>query len=556
MTIDLLETVFPDVSSPVWGSPGLPDWVQAFRPHQTDAIMAVLDCYERGADLVLLQAPTGSGKSLLAEAVRRLLGVKALYVPTTKQLQRQLSRDFPEAKVLMGRANYPTADHPEWFEDRWHPISAADCRMQREFLPACDSCDHVTEKEVPHCTYCHPISACSYQQAKWAALDADLAIVNAAYFITEANGPGRFTEREFVILDEADALENILVDHCECHISERRRVQLGLDLPPLKTVESSWLPWLMGEAIPKVQAARKQYMNSTELKGLRDYAFFSQLGQRLDRLVGLLEEGNAIYDGYQRGDITFRPIRVDHTAPDMLWRHSKRWLLMSATLIPDELVQTLGIEEAGLHWEVVNVPSTFPVENRPIIVRNVANMVFKEKGTEWPKMVHGICRVIDRYPGERVLIHTVSYDFTAYLFDHLRLLNRPVVVYGSAREREEALRIYSETPGAVLLAPSMERGVDLLEDLCRAVIVAKVPWLSTRDKRVQQRVYSRGGQLWYVTNAIRSLIQATGRGVRSESDHADAWILDAQFTNNLWKKHKGLFPKWWTEALDFSGGGL
>jgi len=246
--------------------------------------------------------------------------------------------------------------------------------------------------------------------------------------------------------------------------------------------------------------------------------------------------------------------------PSMIWRHASRFLLMSATIIDaQQMVDDLGIERAGLRWELVKSPSTFPAKNRPIHVVHGAAMTFKGQAEEWPKMAVMVRKVLtQKHPGDRVLVHTVSYNFTQYLYDRLKGLNRPVIIYSDSKERASALDRYKRTPGAVLLAPSMDRGIDLPDELCRAVIVCKMPFASTKDKRVNARMYSGGGsgQRWYQVQTVRKLVQMTGRGMRSADDYCDTWILDSQFTNNVWKNSKQLLPEWWKEALDWSGQGL
>ena len=98
--------------------------------------------------------------------------------------------------------------------------------------------------------------------------------------------------------------------------------------------------------------------------------------------------------------------------------------------------------------------------------------------------------------------------------------------------------------GTVLVASSMDRGVDLPGDLCRVVVVMKIPFLNLGDKQISTRLYSgkKSGQLWYTVSAIRTLIQMCGRGIRSAEDQCDIYILDAQFERLY--RDKYLFPQW------------
>jgi Rad3-related DNA helicase len=100
-----------------------------------------------------------------------------------------------------------------------------------------------------------------------------------------------------------------------------------------------------------------------------------------------------------------------------------------------------------------------------------------------------------------------------------------------------------------MLAPSMARGIDLPGDLCRVQVIAKAPFLSLGDAQVARRTHLPGGDVWYAVQAIRDIVQMTGRAVRSKDDHAITYIFDQQFSSNLWRKNKMLFPDWWRESV-------
>jgi len=123
--------------------------------------------------------------------------------------------------------------------------------------------------------------------------------------------------------------------------------------------------------------------------------------------------------------------------------------------------------------------------------------------------------------------------------------------YGNSGEKDQALQRYLATEGAVLIAPSMDRGVDLPGDACRVQVVAKVPFPNLGDKQVNKRLYTHGGQEWYAVQTVRSLVQMTGRGVRSPEDFAVTYVFDHSFTSNIWRKSRMLLPKWWVEAIDW-----
>lgn len=78
MAIDELELVLEQArrNSLTRDNPALadlPPFFKGFRDHQRIAIREILCAYEEGAECVVLDAPTGSGKTVVGEAVRRLL---------------------------------------------------------------------------------------------------------------------------------------------------------------------------------------------------------------------------------------------------------------------------------------------------------------------------------------------------------------------------------------------------------------------------------------------------------------------------------------------------
>src|SRR4051812_42161256 len=155
----------------------LPEWVTELRSHQVDAVRDVVDAFRNGADVVFLDAPVGAGKTLIAELVRREMGVdQGLYVCTDKQLQAQFLDDYDYARVLMGKANYrPT-----------HAIGTV----------TCEDCTRATPKGAFN--WCRDTKQCPYTIARNIALGrrdeagmwtggARVAVLNTSYALAAAN---------------------------------------------------------------------------------------------------------------------------------------------------------------------------------------------------------------------------------------------------------------------------------------------------------------------------------------------------------------------------------
>ena len=76
------------------------------RYNQEKVLNEICNAFNSGYKYVILEAPTGFGKSPVALAIALSLG--SSYICTaTKDLQTQYSRDFPYLKVAKGKNNFP-----------------------------------------------------------------------------------------------------------------------------------------------------------------------------------------------------------------------------------------------------------------------------------------------------------------------------------------------------------------------------------------------------------------------------------------------------------------
>lgn len=76
------------------------------RFNQGSVLDQICDAFNSGYKYIILEAPTGFGKSPVAIAVALTLG--SSYICTsTKDLQTQYSRDFPYFKAAKGKNNFP-----------------------------------------------------------------------------------------------------------------------------------------------------------------------------------------------------------------------------------------------------------------------------------------------------------------------------------------------------------------------------------------------------------------------------------------------------------------
>jgi len=522
---------------------GLPPKFHRWRADQAEAVE---DIVTSGKRIYLLDAPTGSGKSVCAIAAYKRLSVpdeviarmtdddeefRCIYLTRTIQLQQQILQDFP-AKMVKGRRNYVCNARPKDYPK----ITAEDC----------------PGNTTSHCS-------CSYKYEKSETAHAGLACLNDAYYLAETNGPGEFHGANMVVLDEIDSLDSCLMDFIKFTVSERTCKKYGLAPPENIESLSKWQGWTQ-QAYRRVDQARADMSRQlpmdfntwtdVDIKLNKDVkqaeSFLHQMAMFIDEVndTWILDHESKTKAGWQ---VTFKPVTVGAYCEKYLWRHGKRFLGMSGTILdPQILADDLGIEDYGYK----RLDSHFPVANRLIRHRPVANLKYADMDEELPKLLTEVARLIKVYPGQNVLIHTVSFKIRQYLMGMLPIagIDPDILMTHETDTRSEQLAIFKQSRGKVMISPSFDRGLDLADDECRVNIIAKIPYLALGDKQVKARMALPRGQRWYNLRAIQTVMQMSGRAVRSNTDWAHTIILDKQF-DMLLARTKHLLPKWWTEAI-------
>jgi len=506
----------------------LPEKFKEFRSKQLETAAKVNTCSKYA---FLLDSPTGTGKSIIAATVQRLLKKNIAYVCTTKQLQDQLMHDFPYARTIKGRSNYKCLKYPNMYPD----ISA-------------EECNHV---EAKPCLY-H--KDCPYMVAKKDARSAPIAVLNTAYFLSEVNFVGMFSGYELLVIDEFDTIEDQLMAFTELVITQRQLQRLEVPPPKYKTKFESWVEWANATlsvtsrelAVLEAASGKEGSWSTEDLRTIRRKRDLSRLVSKLRFFVKEVDKNWIWYPTTDRW--SFKPVWVSRYASGVLWKHAKKVLGMSATILdPIQVSANTGLRLENRTYDYLQMPSPFPKENRPVYFEPCANVINKQMDVALPMLAKALQGILDKYPNDRVLVHTVSYMVRDYL---IKKIASPRFVTHGTMDRASVLENFKKsTKPLVLISPSMDRGVDLPEQECRAVVICKMPYPNLGDAQVNRRIHaSTDGNKWYAHKTISSVIQMSGRAVRSETDQAVTYILDQQF-ERLFNENRGMFPQWWKESL-------
>ena len=313
------------------------------------------------------------------------------------------------------------------------------------------------------------MNACAYSLAKSAALWSPLAVANTSYAFLEWGAQGQFKDYPLVILDEWELVEDVLFNTLNVQVTPRELSRFKLAFPD-RPVDEGWVR----EAAKAVGEVYSQSADNPP----DDWPRIGELAIGLRRAAeGLKDRSWIVLAQDPLTGVSIGPIEVGKLGQQYLWPHGKRWLLMSGTAIDIRLrLSKLGWTDFGSKGQpgkgrILQVPSVYPVANRPVRVWPVASMVRDKREASIPKMIVAIEKILDAHPDERVLIHSGTYDIAAALTAGLQRYATRLVTFTKARDRQEAMDRYLARERSVLIGPAMERGVDMPDEACRVVVI-------------------------------------------------------------------------------------
>jgi len=565
----------------------------SYRDGQKEAIEFALESFNAGKRIVILECPTGSGKSAIGMTIADMVE-RSYYITITKILQDQLVGDFGDTIVnLKGRNAYPCTFYNregQKLVDRklW---TAQKLKEAVNARPTCATgfCRTKTNRDMPgasssHCSMCfttdgpfgtgrpkgdlHDLpygmsySACPYYETVYSAIQSRKVVMNFSSFLYQTSLTKRFDEpRDLMIVDECHNIEPQLLDFVAFTISDQHLQQYGIFIPQLASPYDYYV-WLVDTRVAhllydiiKQAEDEENHKLADELKyTLKKFQLFihrieeSDDDRNTEWVADYTEKLNSSGD-IQHRSVTIKPVYANAFAQPLLFRYAKRILLMSATVLDVNVVcRSLGLNKSEIAAK--RLKNRFPVENRPIYLNTVAKMTGgKEAMSKWaPALVSGVNEIVEKHKGEKGIIHTHNFA----IMDHLLVRCKPSVKARFLCQRDfmnktEMLAEHERLEDSVLIAPAMHEGVDLVDALSRFQIICKVPFANFFDnQQLARRV--EVDRKYYIWLTALKLVQSYGRSVRSEDDYAVTYILDESIHRFL-KDARKMLPTWFTEAI-------
>lgn len=562
-----------------------------YREGQREAIAFAVNQFNAGKRIVIIEAPTGSGKSPIGQTIANIVR-RSYYITVSKQLQDQLTADFPEVVELKGRNAYPCTFYNREGAKLVNRslLTQADLNKIQSQHPDCSAgfCRTSLNKKSPsdktfHCTRCFTVggphgdgklsgelaqlpppnkySACPYYEQVYKALAARKVTMNFSSFLFQTTMTNRFPEpRDLLIIDECHQIESQILDFVAFSITDMHLQRYGVYIPELES-PFDYYNWFIETKVASmldssIKQARLDDNPKLEEELVRVAQKFTTFMQRI-KTAGVdstNREWVSEYEEKGRGSTTYRsttikPIYAREFAQDLLFKHGTKVLLMSATVLDvNVLTDALGINKSEV--ASYRMKNRFPVSNRPIHLHTVAKMTGgKENMANWaPQLVEAVNDIVQKHPGQKGIVHTHNN----VIMDHLMARCDPAVVsrmlcQRNFRDKTEMLEEHRQRSDTVIVAPAMHEGVDLYDDLSRFQILCKCPFANYYiNKQLARRI--EADRRYYLWMTAIKLCQSYGRSIRSETDWAVTYILDESIHKFL-RDARSMLPVWFLEAI-------
>jgi len=492
-----------------------------YRPNQREVIKEVFELF-KNFRYVILEAPTGSGKSPIAVTIAKIFAQfsrKTHILTIQKLLQDQYERDFKDLFVMKGKGNYICVVNEK-------PCTGGECRIK----------NNKKIREGHHCPYL--VNGYKAEDSKITVHNFDSFFYQRHLFFHQ--------KRAFMVIDEAHNLEQKFMNFVSFTINNKDFVEVQIpeyeDIDKYDEFLSTYSATLNLELI---KIDEQKHLSSQQL------AFRDMIESLIRKISFYLfsRKGGAkfIFEYFKDRElqkIKFKPIYIWEFTYQ-IFEYAENLLLMSATILDDKsFTKNVGIKDSD--YTFLEMPSLFPIENRPIYITDEIDLSWKKYEEEVKKVPRIIKRYLDMYSAEKGIIHTHTNKLVNYI-KRCNISNR-FLFKDDFRDINSLLAVHSRKENSVIVASGFHEGLDLKDDLSRFQVILKVPYPDLKDKQISARMKVDKG--YYGLLTALKLVQCYGRSVRSDEDWCDSFIIDSNF-RRFKGMYKSVLPSWFMEAIQY-----
>lgn len=561
-----------------WTAEHLPDTF-TFREHQRESVTGRLLDILTGVKTNVIEAPTGSGKSIIAIITAGVMWdcfeQQSYILVTDMGLFDQYVSDFKKYKLpwgwLRGRGQYSCSLCGL-------PFIMSECQTSRVGYKVLMNKKMAATKGY-YCSY-----SCDAIQDRVRAVEAPVTLMTYQLYIYEMNmvlpnvDDPQFLMRDLIICDECHKIPDIVQNICspvidlDAQVNDMNLInESGIDktVSVDKTVDEcksiyngvslddsfEHIKALSGllDDFAKTSEAISQYVktNNIDLKKKQNHRIAKALGasQRLStvtemckyyiKAIEAIGTQYIVINGDNWKHYTINCVFESYLVNCFFNAQSKSELMMSATIGDAQMFENcIGAsqyKDKSL-YKFTRIPSTFDFSKSPIYILPDFKMSYREKDANFAPQMQVIEAICNHHKGQRGIIHTGSYEFKNHLTETASAeLSDRLYTYSSAKDKGMALDSFTDSKNGILAGPTLIEGINLPDDECRFMIIMKVPYVSLQDKLVCAKKDCIPG--WYESYTLKNVIQSIGRGVRSKTDWCITYIIDGSFVR-LYEGHR------------------
>lgn len=522
------------------------------KNYQIDALDFIKKSIMTGKKFILLNLPTGTGKSFISVAMftnwyKNFVNDESKFdfITNSKVLQEQYIRDFDFINIYKGKKNY--------FCQKYN----CDCSAGKELCKLLK----------PNCLYC------PYDHAKNKWLCGEVGVINFHLFNTLTlyqTSILKSRNANVLIIDESHDFEAVFSDFLSTKLSAKTLKKCGFDGKELETLDEKfiskikyldkYLEFLERKLIPMLEEKKRlfeaQIKTDQSKKKIITTGFIQSIDTKLLSFSNLfasyknnpsnivLDINKNKYDKIFSGvELVTQHIWVYEYINEYVWKHYDHVIFMSASILDRKMFSFInGLDEKLTSY--YEIPTPFNVNNRKIYYIKVGKMNYLNKEESFKNMIPWIKKILAKYKGEKGIIHTTNYELTEWLKENI--LDSRLLFHDTENRNEILEKHLTSTEPTILVSPSMMSGIDLKDDLARFQILIKIPYPNISSTKIKARQISNPD--WYSWKTIVDTVQMYGRSTRSDTDYSDTFILDSNFSDLL-KYSSHMIPKYFTDAI-------
>ena len=536
----------------------------------------------------IIESPTGTGKTAVEYAFLKaseLRGAKLCFlIAPNKTIVDQISQEFPELKVVLGRHEYDCL-HP-LYKDKV-PLPLADeipCLML--------DCPHRVDQTTGQIQE-EGATPCPYYQAKFEAKQGNVVVSTMAFYLftTLFSKDGEATGA--LVIDEAHRIAEVvrnclsyeitdfhlrqsikLLRHINAEevkvigkflgnmkkIAKKKADRRGVLLDPpeirrlisiLEEIDSNALLAKIKQAIKERVINPREDMTTLKrlevlVRDLRRYVHSFEYSLETDQRKPLNYTCAYYQQEVEKGKKTQHKlvIKCYYVAPLIRKILPPLTVSFSATIGNPEI---FGYE-TGIRSPSLSLDSSFPVDNTRIYLpKDTPDLSVNNRSKrDLTQILRKIAKACKRFSkkGIRCLVVTISNIEREKFLMLATEEGVNAISYGNGVTAKEAAQQFKDGQGQVLVgtAANYSEGIDLPRQTAPVIFFLRPGYPNPKDPSTIFEERRFGGQRWALWNwrVMQQALQVRGRNIRRFSDTGVTFFISQQFKRILF----GALPDW------------